>query len=347
MQEQQQIDANQQASPGASGGVAVDATVDTGKTDFRAEFTHFLQNAPEGADDRTLQVVGWMNSRMIDENVPMSRHHFEQATASIARGDGPWNFFKAENIDVITSNPGDGGGRFYDIGRFLHEAYAHFSHADQCVVPQTPDTPPIDQAPIPVLDDHHTHALPDPVAAPDPMEPSSSAHPSPFGIGGSALFGSGGAVGLPSITQLVQDTAQNAVGDMRELFTSPVDDVYAPSARSLFESVSEASHNLMEMFASSGHHGEQTGLSIFESAGAAIGDARSHLSELFTSPPISQEVSVPIPVDPTPTHHDQVSVHQVHESAYSDPGSSHTDPGSAHTSDVGVTGGLGGGSSDI
>lgn len=94
-----------------------DTDFGTGPVDYRAGFTQYLEEPPEGASPLTLAVVSAMNSAMVDNHVPMTREHYEHATGALARGDSLFGFMKAENPDVLASA---GSGIVYNAGLAVH-----------------------------------------------------------------------------------------------------------------------------------------------------------------------------------------------------------------------------------
>jgi hypothetical protein len=115
----------------------------TGPTDYRSDFTDYLAHPPEGVNPVTLAVVSEMNASMVDSHVPMTHQHYEDATASLARGDSVVGFLDAENLDVLEST---GSGAAYGAGHTLHEVIGYLNHNDLCVVPAVnPPTAPVDE----------------------------------------------------------------------------------------------------------------------------------------------------------------------------------------------------------
>lgn len=86
----------------------------------RTLFTLFLQRASTNSsvNQFTLQVVSLMNDQMVRKGVPMSKDHLEVAQRSIERGDGLYEFLKAENKHVLAST---GEGAVYQAGRLFHK----------------------------------------------------------------------------------------------------------------------------------------------------------------------------------------------------------------------------------
>ena len=74
--------------------------------DFRPRFTQFLNDPAtlRSANGVTLWTVRGMNQRMVTEQIPMSRAHYEAASSSVGRGDGMCGFLSTENELVRDSS---------------------------------------------------------------------------------------------------------------------------------------------------------------------------------------------------------------------------------------------------
>lgn len=131
-----------------------DTDFGTGPTDYRAEFTNFLAEPPAGASQTTLAIVSAMNSQMVENQVPMTHQHYENATESLSRGDSVVGFLKAENEDVLA---GTGNGVAYEAGRTFHEVIGYFNGNLDCVVPANP---PTDVQPASTLHEPPAHSHP-------------------------------------------------------------------------------------------------------------------------------------------------------------------------------------------
>jgi hypothetical protein len=111
-----------------------DTDFGTGPVDYRAEFTQYLAEPPEDVSPFTLAVVSAMNSAMVDNHVPMTREHYENATEALARGDTLFGFMEAENRDVLAST---GSGIVYNAGLAVHSLLGLVLPEDQHEAPVT------------------------------------------------------------------------------------------------------------------------------------------------------------------------------------------------------------------
>lgn len=85
---------------------------------FRDEFSEFLNDAPDSANQLTVSIVDAMNDQMVSDGVPMSESHYEAATEAIEQGYTPMEFLFAENPHVLEST---GSGIVYESGKLFHE----------------------------------------------------------------------------------------------------------------------------------------------------------------------------------------------------------------------------------
>jgi hypothetical protein len=106
------------------------------KTDFRSAFTNFFSNHNRfptinpKINKITFFAVSTMNDQMEANNVPMTKEHFETATASISNGDKICTFLQKENGHVIEST---GSGVVYNAGKTFHKV---IKAANEPVSPQ-------------------------------------------------------------------------------------------------------------------------------------------------------------------------------------------------------------------
>ncbi len=87
--------------------------------DFRPQFTKLFSDPQtyQKAHPVTYHIVKGMNNRMVANNVPMSKEHYETASASILKGDTVCKFVIEENTHVMQST---GSGPVYNAGKMVH-----------------------------------------------------------------------------------------------------------------------------------------------------------------------------------------------------------------------------------
>ena len=183
----------------------------TGQKDYRADFTQFLADPPEGASATTLIGVSLMNSQLVANNVPMTYEHYEAATASLARGDSLLSFMEAERPHVLEST---GSGLAYELGYGAHALLGQMSSDRQ------DSAPDVGEAPVPESQFSNGHLFSD-----KPLDPWSDVAPFTLGAPSDGTT-YGGRVDEPSLPSSVEMNQQPSDPFEGQHFGGPASGTY-------------------------------------------------------------------------------------------------------------------------